>query len=50
MVVVVLSPSKRVVFAYRADFLVHEIFTLTSFSENVFSNGLPALRTEVLHD
>ena len=50
MVVVVVSPSKRFLFECRADLLVREIFTVASFSENVFSNGLPALRTEVLRD
>ena len=50
MVVVIVSPSKRFLFECRADLLVREIFTLTSFSENVFSNNLPALCTEVLRD
>ena len=50
MVVVVVSPSKRSLFECRADLLVREIFTLKLFSENVFSNGLPALRSEVLRD
>ena len=50
MVALVVFPSKRFVFECRADLSVREIFTLTSFSENVFSNGLPALRTELLRD
>ena len=50
MVVVIVTQSKRFLFECRADLLVREIFTLTSFSENVFSNNLPALRTEVLRD
>ena len=50
MVVVAVSPSKLSLFKCRADLLVREIFTSKSFSENVFSNGLPALRTEVLRD
>ena len=50
MVVLVVFPSKQFLFECRADLLVREIFTLTSFSENVFSNGLPALRTELLRN
>ena len=50
MVVVVVSPSKRSLFECREDLSVREIFTSKSFSENVFSNGLPALHTEVLRD